>query len=150
MGGRSGFEIADLEEPERGGGDDPVVDRRCSARRRRPSDVPRRCVTFFSGRGGEGRAALVNRACSACRARRVPAPGEELLREHDDAVGEEPDGVVSFARREGEGRFDSASRGGEERRVLGRVACPDHVGKGVDPEGSFERAVHGESAVSPP
>jgi len=54
---------------------------------------------------------------------------------------------VSFARRDCEGRFDSASRGGEERRVLGRVACPDHVGKGVEPEGSFERALHGESAV---
>jgi len=54
---------------------------------------------------------------------------------------------VTLARGDGEARLDPADCGSEERRVLRRSARADHAGERVDPEGAFERALHGERAV---
>ena len=69
------------------------------------------------------------------------------LGDGDDAVDEDTDGVLSLARRDGEGGVDAA-RGGEKVVVAGRIGLTEeHVGESPEPEGAIERARGGERAI---
>ena len=70
-----------------------------------------------------------------------PLPlSEKPLRERNDSVGEDPQGVLSLSRRDCEGRIEPASDGEESRSALGLGLSQKDVCEGGQPEGALERA----------